>query len=407
VVEEEERGEAMKKEKLPRGLTLRRNSIIATFALSDGTMARRSVGTLGFTSVQECQRKRLEFMRQVELGTYVAPEARVKPTVFSVADLWNAYRRDYCNRGGKDSGRLEIGWNHLKSMFEKMHTGDVSTALVDGYIELRRKDGVQNRTINRETALLRAMFRHGTRVTPPMVDRVPAFPQRLKEPAARQGFIGDREYARLVANAKDLWVRAFIACSYNFGFRKGELLNLRVSAVDLFDGWIELRDGETKNGLARKVPMTTEVATLLAACVAGKKADAYVFTREGGGRVVDPRDEWYSLCVGSGLGQWIPSKRKNGEEFKAYRGLNLHDFRRSAIRNMTRRGVSETVAMRISGHKTASVFRRYNIVDERDLERAARLIEAGRQVPVSGSETDTKSDTSSFLESLDSSNSLN
>jgi len=101
-------------------------------------------------------------------------------------------------------------------------------------------------------------------------------------------------------------------------------------------------------------------------------------------------------------GQWITSKRKNGEEFKAYRGLNLHDFRRSAIRNMTRRGVSETVAMRISGHKTASVFRRYNIVDERDLERAARLIEAGRQAP----ETGLESDTSGFAESPNSPNSL-
>ncbi len=149
--------------------------------------------------------------------------------------------------------------------------------------------------------------------------------------------------------------------------------------------------------------MTSEAYELLRACVAGKKPEDFVFTREGGHRVVDPREEWYSLCVSSGLGQWIPAKRKNGEEFNAYRGLNLHDFRRSAIRNMTRRGVSETIAMRISGHKTASVFRRYNIVDERDLERAARLIEAGR----SGSETDTKSDTSSFAGLPNPSNSLN
>jgi integrase len=274
---------------------------------------------------------------------------------------------------------------------------------VNRYIEFRRKEGMQNGTINRETALLRAMFRHGTRVTPPMVDRVPAFPQRLKEPAPRTGFVTDEQYGVLAAHAKDLWLRALIACAYNFGFRKGELLNLRVDQVDLLNRWIELRDGETKNGEPRKVPMTAEVCELLRACVTGKKPKDYVFTREGGARVCDPREEWYSLCVSSGLGQWITSKRKNGEEFKAYCGLNLHDFRRSAIRNMTRRGVSETVAMRISGHKTASVFRRYNIVDERDLERAARLIEAGRKAP----ETDTKSDTSSFVESPNSPNSLN
>jgi len=69
--------------------------------------------------------------------------------------------------------------------------------------------------------------------------------------------------------------------------------------------------------------------------------------------------------------------------------LNLHDFRRIAIRNMTRRGVSETVAMKISGHKTISVFKRYNIVDERDLAEATRLIEAGRQLDFAGPKTDT------------------
>jgi hypothetical protein len=112
------------KMKLTRGLTLRGNSIIATFALSDGTIARRRVGTVGVSSVNDCVRKRLEFMRQVELGTYTPPEARIKSTVFAVADLWGSYLRDYGNRGGKDSGRLEIGWNQLRPMFERSRVTD-------------------------------------------------------------------------------------------------------------------------------------------------------------------------------------------------------------------------------------------------------------------------------------------
>lgn len=55
------------------------------------------------------------------------------------------------------------------------------------------------------------------------------------------------------------------------------------------------------------------------------------------------------------------------------------DFRRSAVRNMIRRGVPQVVAMRISGHKTMTAFNRYNIVDETDLADAAKKIESGRE----------------------------
>jgi integrase len=388
------------KAKLPRGIRRRGNSLVLSFALADGTIERRSVG---LKSLQSAERERLNFMHQVAEGTYQKKQPRlpepIEPVAFKVQDLWDAYLVEYRNRSGKDTGRLEIAWNRLKDMFANCRVADVATHLVNTYIAARRAQGMANGTVNREVATLRAAFMHGTRVSPPMVDRVPAFPSRLKESAPRKGFVTDAEYAKLAANAKDLSLRCLIAAAFTFGFRKGELLNLRVRQVDLLDRWMELEEGTTKNGEARKVRMTGEVFELMKECVRGKKPDDYVFTREAGSQVVDPRDEWYSLCVSSGLGKYEQGTRKNGKKYNRYVGLNLHDFRRSAIRNMTRRGVNDTTAMKISGHKTRSVFMRYNIVDERDLAEAARLIEAGRQVDFSGEKTDTKSDTSTYAHS--------
>jgi integrase len=151
-----------------------------------------------------------------------------------------------------------------------------------------------------------------------------------------------------------------LALGYTYGFRKAELLNMRVSQVDLLARIIRLNPGETKNGEGRTVTLTESCYILVLELVKGKRSDDFPLTRPSGEPVRDFRGAWYALTKAAKMP-----------------GLLFHDLRRSAVRNMVRRGVTERVAMRISGHKSRSVFDRYNIVSESDLADATLKVEQG------------------------------
>ena len=157
--------------------------------------------------------------------------------------------------------------------------------------------------------------------------------------------------------------------AFTFGWRFSEVLNLRVEQVNVAGGTIRLYPGETKNDEGRVVVMTDRVRRLLEPCITGKNAGDYVFTRENGKRVKDFRGAWKKVCEKAGVPE-----------------LLFHDLRRTAVRNMVRSSIPERVAMQISGHKTRSIFDRYNIVSERDLRDAARAMERRSAEAVSGSQ---------------------
>ena len=127
--------------------------------------------------------------------------------------------------------------------------------------------------------------------------------------------------------------------------------------------------------------MTTIVAELLKQAIVGKKPDDFVLTWPSGKRVRDFRDAWRRLCERAGLGSFTcracdkpvagggkcPDCKSSDP---IYRGLIVHDLRRSAAKAMRAVGVPESVIMAAGGWKTPAMFRRYAIVSSAD-QRAA------------------------------------
>jgi integrase len=275
-------------------------------------------------------------------------------------------------RGPRSIKWAEGCWKHLLGFFGQTKANAVSSASIRDYMEFRKGQGGSNASINRELSIMQSAFSMGFKETPRRVAAKLYF-ERLPESKPRQGFVEEKTYRAIAENCLDLYLRAMLALAYSFGFRRGELLGLKVGDVDLAAGTVRLET--SKNGDPRQVNLTHETRELLGACVAGKKPEEPVFTRNGKA-VSDFRGIWDKVTTAAGCP-----------------GLLFHDLRRSAVRNMVRRGVMTQVAMAISGHKTEAVFRRYNIVDDRDLIDAAKKIESAQLSYSLVKETETEENT--------------
>jgi integrase len=288
----------------------------------------------------------------------------------------------------------------LEPFFGQCRAADIGTDLLHEYVEARMKEGTQNATINREVAVLRGMLRLGFFAKPQKVTSLPNFP-RLKENNVRRGFLDPQKYKTITENASKtgVWMRAIFEIAYTWGWRKGEL-KMQVRQVDFASNVVRLDAGTTKNDEGREVSMTPTIRALLEQCALGKEPKELLFSREYRDKPVKTfRGAWQRLCVTSGVGHMecagcgkvvTSGKCECGSKKRLrYRGLTLHDLRRTAVRNMVRAGVPEHTAMAISGHKTRSVFDRYDIVDQRDISNAMLKLEQARNEIVTKSVTIT------------------
>ena len=271
--------------------------------------------------------------------------------------LVEEYLRDFRINRRKSLSRAELSVNKLKESFEGMKVTGISTSMINAFVEKRLSEGAANATTNRDLSALKRMFNLGARQSPPLVDRVPFIPM-LKENNARKGFFEHEEFLAL-HSALPPYLKGFATFGYRVGWRFSEISGLTWKQVDRQQGIVRLEVGETKNNDARTVYLDDELKGVFERQweirKRAKRLLPYVFlNRFATERLKRFDKEWKKACRDSKIGVRI-----------------FHDFRRTAVRNMVRSGVPERVAMMVSGHKTRSVFDRYNIVSDHDLKLAA------------------------------------
>lgn len=262
----------------------------------------------------------------------------------------------------KADGTVTVwGLKHLDKFFGDKPLVDIESKMLEAFIKERQNYGAAPGTINRNLALLRRMFKLLKRSNSAL--NVPYFP-RLKEAKPRQGFIEHENFAKLFAELPER-LHSFVIFLYTTGCRSGEAKKLRWNQIDWNERLVYAEAEQTKNNEPRTIPLADEVFNRLSKIPEAKRA-GLLFP------VGNFRKAWQSACVRAGLG--VLTKGPTNGGYGKYAGLTPHDMRRSAVRNLRKEGVGEVVAMSVSGHKTAEVFRRYNIVVDADKTAAVALI---------------------------------
>ncbi len=282
----------------------------------------------------------------------------------AVKDLLNDYSIN--GKRSHDNLKTTVIEGALEPWFRARRMASLTTADIRAYVADRQENGYANGTINRELSALKRMFTLAIQAGK-LLQR-PHIPM-LAEDNVRQGFF-EREQFEAVRNRLAPMYQGVVTLAYYTGWRvNSEILHARVAPGRPRGRHhpAGTRHDEEPRGpdvhLCRRSMRSCAVIDVLWARHQTLEREGtitpLVFCRRRGQAVKTFWKRWKTASEAAGCPGRIP-----------------HDFRRTAVRNLNRAGIPETVAMKITGHKTRSVFDRYDITSEEDLAEATRKLRA-------------------------------
>lgn len=265
-------------------------------------------------------------------------------------EILSNLERDFEVRGRKSLPQLKSHLKHVRAFFRFDRALAVTSARLRDYIAHRQQQGAASATINRETETVRRAF-----VIAMESDLLAVSPKipRLPERNARQGFFEKADFEAVVARIADPDVVDFLRWFYATGMRPGEIRSLSWASFDRETWTLRPHARDTKSGHGRVLPLEGDLRGIIERRQKARRLDCPLIFHRGGKPLGEFRKTWARACREAGLA-----------------GKLVYDLRRTAVRNLVRAGVPERVAMSVSGHRSRSIFDRYDIVDERDLRDA-------------------------------------
>lgn len=330
-------------------------------------------------SIQRSDAVKLLRRRHAEMGKGQLIGPDMDKTTFE--HLATMIEQDYLVNQRRSLKRMKTSLAALRAFFGPSLARDITLDRMNTYVAARLEDGIMPASIRNDLAILRRAFRLAARSGKAIV---PPFPS-LDVNNVRKGFFEREDFEAVRTHLPDA-LQGVMTFAYCTGWRvRSEILPLQWKQIDWTAGTVRLEPGTTKNDEGRVFPFAVlpELADML-------------------------KRQWeHTKTLQRETGRLIgPVFHRNGRPIKDYRGAwdvacqaakvpgrIPHDFRRTAVRNLERAGVPRSVAMKLTGHKTESVYRRYAIVSEADLsdglkrlatlhDRDAQAVERSRTVTV-------------------------